>query len=141
MNNVLNIEGGATSIINPSTGYDLDLGFRGKPEGLDVILCQLGFKHQRDYTVDTLHCSSYEFYQDGKSLCPIKFSYQDGIEDREFWQLIDSAITTKATITARGDPVTFDFQKQMEFARHLRDHYNAVLVDVQLNEKNMVIRN
>lgn len=112
--------------------YDLDLGFKEKPKDLGGILSRLGFKHKRDYISGEFRCSSYDFYQEGKSLCPVEFLYQDKIDTPESW---DSSVVSQATITVRGDPGTFDSQKQMEFAKYLRDHYGALLVNSQESDK------
>jgi len=121
--------------------YDLDLGFKEKPKDLDSILSQLGFRHQIDFTAGKIQCSLYTFYKQGESFCPLEFLYRDRIADPGSWQRIDSSVTVQAIITARGDPGSFDFQKQMEFAKYLRDHYRALLVDrQQTDEKKMVIR-
>ncbi len=118
--------------------YDLSLGFREIPKDLDSILAKMGFKFERSCTDSGLNSWLYRFYQEGKSLIPLDFSYMDSLEDKKFWHAIDPNIIAEATITARGDPGTFDFQKQMEYAKQLRDHYTAILVDIQ--EKSSIIK-
>lgn len=121
--------------------YDLSLGFMEGPKNLDGILSQLGFKHERDFKAGRLQCSSYEFYQEGKSFNPVEFIYKNGTDDLEFWQSVEPSVIAEATITARGNPGTFDFQKQMEFAKYLRDYYGAFLIDPQqMDREKIVIR-
>ena len=52
--------------------YDLLIGFKEKPQDLDSILSQSGFKLERNFDAGNLRCSSYEFYQKGKSHCPVE---------------------------------------------------------------------
>lgn len=118
--------------------HDLILGFRRKPTDLDTILAQLGFKHKENFTAGDLPCRSYRFYEVGRSLCPVEFLYQDGIKP-ESWEFVDNTIVAEASIVAKGDPGTFDFQKQMEFAKYLRNHYSAILMDPQQMDKDKCV--
>lgn len=121
---------------------DLTLGFRQKPEALGKAMASMGFALDKTTPVDaTYSCKmeSYNFFDAQGSRRGVRFVYHDGTykDHAEFWQeIVDDPeeIVATASVEAYMHRSAFDLKKQMQTAKYLRDHYDAVLYDPQTGQ-------
>lgn len=117
--------------------HDLLLGFRELPKELDSKLLELGFRKQtfdhKNPLAEQYTIKYYIFHKKGQSASNIQFSYVTPTDKQKLWQHLKEDIKANANLTLRRGRNEFNTQKQLEIAKHLRDHYNAVLVDMDNN--------
>lgn len=112
--------------------YDLELGFREKPQDLDRALSSLGF-HFSGETPPT--CRIYTFEEGNLSL---DFTYVDGVGDpeyREEWaerlalHEIEGEIVASGHLRGSFSSAQMDegVKKMLEIGVQLRDTFDAVL--------------
>ncbi|MBI4451571.1 hypothetical protein HY642_06370 [Candidatus Woesearchaeota archaeon] len=131
--------------------YDLSVGFRAKPADLEAVLEWLGFRMK--WQTGPEHASAFwafleeiggdpmsaflslgmrhfEFYDPQRSAAPVGCCYYDKLGDSQWRDLAESVVAC-ATLTTNAGRNEFDLAKQLEVAKHLRDHYGALLYDQQ----------
>ena len=118
------------------TGH-LALGFRERPKELQSVMESQGFAFEGFIEPDStfpLRIESYTFFDEPRSTIGVRFSYHEEtyFDHAEDWRHI---VDDPSTIVATGSVTTYVAKsshveaKQMQTAKFLRDHYNAVLYD------------
>ena len=118
---------------------DLILGFRKKPEDLNKTMASMDFTLDKMTPVNAetpCRMESYKFFDEHQSRRGVWFVYHDGTykDHSEFWKgIVDDPkdIIATASIETYMDRSALDLKKQMQTAKFLRDHYNAILYDPQ----------
>lgn len=112
---------------------DIELGFKDKPEDLEVILKQKGFEHY--HTLRDNDKIRAKIYILPSGIC---FTYHDNLGDDSFWPKVINDHSLGVDIIEQGALSVVggdeDYEKALDVGKFLRDRYDAILYEPQKDE-------
>lgn len=120
--------------------YDLEIGFKRKPDNLEAVLEVEGFKVASREKSEIFRKNQPQFTitrynQTGEpERAPLEVFYTDGFYGDEFILDVQQNFVARLTITSSSNANGHDEETQEKLARTIRDRYKAILFDPQADK-------